>query len=421
MAQNIKLTKTNVDKIPSAEKGKQIDYYDSELPAFGIRVSATSKSYFVRKWINGKLSRVTLGRHGVISADTARKMAADATTEIRKGVDLNLEKSKAKTRSITFAKAFEQFLETRNGLKPKTVAMYSDHVDRLLVTWKKKPIAEITCDMVARRHSGISDANGKATANSAMRTFRAIYNFARSVTGNVIPENPAHRLSQTKQWNKIERRRTFIKPHLLQPWFNAVTDLKNPVVSGHLLLLVFTGLRKNEALNLKWSDVDLQDKSFTIVNTKNGQPHILPMSGFLYDLFVDLKKYKVNEYVFPGVQDDSHLKDPRRNFLHITLHTMLSLNDVSSENELKAKALANPDSIVPGIEFTQHDLRRTFITVAESLDISYAALKRLLNHSDGSDVTGGYLQITTDRLRDPMERISKRLLELMKPSGDEIL
>jgi hypothetical protein len=53
------------------------------------------------------------------------------------------------------------------------------------------------------------------------------------------------------------------------------------------------------------------------------------------------------------------------------------------------------------------------IIVAESLDISYAALKRLLNHSDGNDVTGGYLQITTDRLREPMERISTKLLELM--------
>jgi integrase len=60
-----------------------------------------------------------------------------------------------------------------------------------------------------------------------------------------------------------------------------------------------------------------------------------------------------------------------------------------------------------------HDLRRTFITVSESLDIPYAALKKLLNHSDGNDVTGGYLQITTDRLRDPMERISKKLMALM--------
>ena len=60
MAEKTKLTKTIVDKIPFAEKGKQIDYYDLELPAFGVRVSATSKTYFVRKWINGKLTRVCL-------------------------------------------------------------------------------------------------------------------------------------------------------------------------------------------------------------------------------------------------------------------------------------------------------------------------------------------------------------------------
>lgn len=413
MAQNIKLTKTTVEKIPFSDKGKQVDYYDSELPAFGIRVSATSKSYFVRKWINGKLSRVTLGRHGVIGADNARKMAADATTELRKGVDINQERAKAKIRGVSLAKAFEQLLKTRTGMKPKTVSMYSDHVNRLLASWEKKPIAEITSDMVAKRHSEISVENGKATANSAMRTFRAIYNFTRAVSENAIPENPVHRLSQTKQWNKIERRRTFIKPHLLKPWYDAVIELKNPVVSCHLLLLIYTGLRKNEALTMKWMDVDMKDKSFTITNTKNGLPHTLPMSGFIYDLFVQLQKARMNEYVFPGVQAESHLKDPRRNFEHITNHTLLALNDVKTVKELEAKALVNTDSIVPGIEFTQHDLRRTFITVAESLDISYAALKRLLNHSDGSDVTGGYLQITTDRLRDPMERISNRLLDLM--------
>lgn len=96
--------------------------------------------------------------------------------------------------------------------------------------------------------------------------------------------------------------------------------------------------------------------------------------------------------------------------------------DVKTIEELQAKKLENADSMVSGIEFTQHDLRRTFITVAESLDISYAALKKLLNHSDGSDVTGGYLQITTDRLRAPMERVSNRLTELMtgKPVVTEI-
>ena len=38
-----------------------------------------------------------------------------------------------------------------------------------------------------------------------------------------------------------------------------------------------------------------------------------------------------------------------------------------------------------GVKFTLHDLRRTFITVAESLDIPHYALKRLLNHRGGGD------------------------------------
>lgn len=58
-----------------------------------------------------------------------------------------------------------------------------------------------------------------------------------------------------------------------------------------------------------------------------------------------------------------------------------------------------------------HDLRRTFATVAESLDIPSYALKARLNHKGGSDVTSGYLVITTERLRTPMEKIEDFVLK----------
>ncbi len=54
------------------------------------------------------------------------------------------------------------------------------------------------------------------------------------------------------------------------------------------------------------------------------------------------------------------------------------------------------------INFTVHDLRRTFITTAESLDIPVYALKRLLNHKMANDVTAGYIVIDVERLRKPM-------------------
>ncbi len=51
------------------------------------------------------------------------------------------------------------------------------------------------------------------------------------------------------------------------------------------------------------------------------------------------------------------------------------------------------------IRFTVHDLRRTLITIAEGLDISAYALKRLMNHRINGDVTAGYIMTDVERLR----------------------
>jgi len=413
MPDKLKLTKTTVDRLPFSEKGKQVDYYDIELPSFGIRVSATSKTYFIRKWINGKLSRVTIGRNNVISADAARKMAADVSTEIRKGVDVNKEKAIGKLRGMTLSDAFKDFLEARQSLKSSTLEYYTYVIEKLFADWATTPIAEITKDMIARRHKTLSTNSGPAAANGAMRTFRTVYNFARTLTDNAIPENPVQRLSQTRQWCKIERRKTFIRPHELKSWYESVQMIDNAVIRDFLLLTVFTGIRKTEGLTLKWASVDLRDKSFTITDTKNGLPHTLPVSTYLYGLFQQLQKFRTNEYVFPGTGKAGHLVETRKQIAIVEKQSRFIMNEVLNQAELDIKNELNPDSVLNGVSFTLHDLRRTFITVAESLDIPYAALKKLLNHSDGNDVTGGYLQITTDRLRVPMERISSKLMELM--------
>jgi integrase len=64
-----------------------------------------------------------------------------------------------------------------------------------------------------------------------------------------------------------------------------------------------------------------------------------------------------------------------------------------------------------GIDFTLHDLRRTFSTIAESLDIPAYAIKRLLNHKMPSDVTAGYIVMDVERLREPMQKITDYILK----------
>jgi len=66
-----------------------------------------------------------------------------------------------------------------------------------------------------------------------------------------------------------------------------------------------------------------------------------------------------------------------------------------------------------GVSVTAHDCRRTFATVAESIDVSSMTLKRLLNHRTGAgDVTAGYVIANPERLRSAMQRIEDRVLEL---------
>ena len=57
-------------------------------------------------------------------------------------------------------------------------------------------------------------------------------------------------------------------------------------------------------------------------------------------------------------------------------------------------------------------LRRTFITVAEALDISPYAIKALVNHALGTSVTEGYIQMSVERLRAPVQQVSDRIKAL---------
>ncbi|MGS2718747.1 tyrosine-type recombinase/integrase [Eionea flava] len=161
--------------------------------------------------------------------------------------------------------------------------------------------------------------------------------------------------------------------------------LSNEVSWDYLRFLLFTGLRKMEAASMMWSQVDFKQKAFTIANTKNREPYILPLTDYLYNLLEFRKKHNQSQWVFPSPQDsEEHLKGPRGSVAMVS------------------KSLNAP--------FTLHDLRRTFITIAERLDIPAYALKQLLNHRNPNDVTAGYIISDVSRIREPMEKISSFII-----------
>ena len=391
----MRLNKTNIGKLPTPANG-QTFYRDDLLPGFGLRVMASGvKSFIVEKRIDGKNRRKTIGRADVITPEQARKEAQKFLGKVASGVNPIAERKDHDARLITLEEVFEDYLVVRSNLKASTVHDYRRNMNSTFKDWQGRPLASISKDAIAARHAKYSERS-PARADNAFRLLRALFNFAEaqyedSDGNSLFPVNPVGRLSKTRAWNNVARRQTMIKRSQLPLWFDAVLTLKSDTtlpgagaVADWLVLLILTGLRRSEGMGLQWRDVDFKERTLTIPDTKNRDPLTLPLSDFVFDLLVARADITESEYVFPGEGKTGHLEEPRRQ-----IHKVIDQS---------------------GVRFTPHDLRRTFVTVAESLDISQFAIKRLVNHRVRDDVTAGYVVFDIDRLREPMQRITDTIL-----------
>ena len=380
-----KLNRTTIDSLEPPKAGYKL-VWDSELPNFGIRITAGgSRSYIVQRRVNGKERRLTIGKSAVLTPEQARNQARKLLGQIAEGKDPIAERATSKAQAVTLKEAFEAYLEARHNLKPNTIHDMKVAM-RDLGTWQSKAITAISPDMVVRKHTELGERS-EARANLTMRYLRAILNFAaekytdsKGIT--VLPINPVRKLSKMKAWFRVDRRKTFIQVHDLKPWMQAVLAFEKDSASDYLMLILLTGLRRSEGLGLKWADVDLKGLTLTVHDTKNHESHTLPLSDYLADLLTRRLETAKDELVF------STGKRPLSNLRFI----MEAVQTNSS------------------VQFCVHDLRRTFATAADALDIPAYAVKALMNHKTTGDVTAGYVQVTTERLRAPMQKITDYFL-----------
>ena len=339
------------------------------------------------------------------------------------GKDVNARKKASQGESITLNQAFNHFLEKRD-LKDKTISDYRRVIDTTLKSWNRKRIIDITRNMVEKKHSQIKkDAEenyvqrcknrnykptkeeitkrGGAYGNLCMRCLRSVLNFSAGQYEDgegkpLIKDNPVSIITQTKTWYRVDRRQTIIKPHQLFLWFDTVNKLNGDLVKDYLILLLFTGLRRQEAMRLEWDQVDLKANTLTVFDTKNRKPLTLPLGPFILKMLKGRNNNATeSKFVFPSTGKTGHLVESKYQTTEVTKNS--------------------------GIKFCLHDLRRVFINTAESLDISSYAVKQLINHSMSSDVTSGYMVSDPERLRRPMEKIETQLLRLCRKDKAKVI
>lgn len=386
-----------VRDLPLTESGQKF-VFDAKLPGFGVRIGTRSKAYFVEGRVKGRTRRVTIGRTNALKLRVARDLGKVELAAMAGGVDRNKEKAEERASTMTLGEALNLYLKD-NDLKESTATENRRLIAGDFSDWLDKDVKGLTPTMVVRRFDKITERS-PSVANHACWVLRAVMNYARVVTKTdagefTLPPNPSDRLTDLNRWHKAKARTGKLTKDQFPLFFEALEAANNPDFADFMELLVRAGLRRNEAASLLWTDVDFESETFTIRAevSKNGKALTLPTSKQILAL-LDRRREATPE----GLQvfGDAKRFDPRK-----------------SLNKLREAV---------GSDLTYHDLRRTFLSVAEEQAVPYSLLKKLGNHSAGNDVTLKHYANTIEHetLRPYMQKVNDQIDRLGRIDNPEL-
>lgn len=384
-ARKEKLTKTVVNGLPLPGEGERAYWvWDTEIPGFMLAVSKSSKTFAVRRRLNGRQRYVTIGSAAAWTVEEARKQARAIIADMDRGTDHNAEKAKAKVQGITLREAVTSYVEDNAKLKPRTRKEYVEVLERNLSDWMSKPLDTISPDMVRKRYAALAE-RAPTQGDLTFRVFRAVFNGANALMeeagADPLP-NPCRILSRRKVWKPLVRKEGVIPVDRLGDWWQATEGMGDRLVADAFRFMLLTGWRKSEVLGLRWRDVNMKAKTVTARDTKNGTHHTLPMGEWLFRMIEARRQHAAHhDYVFQS--DKGRLSNLR--------YFQQDVMDAT------------------GLWVTPHDLRRTFASLAADL-FPELLVKKLMNHVTGNNVTLGYIIKSASDLRAPMQTIEDTIL-----------
>ena len=348
------LTKRIVDRL--AVDDKDALFWDRELPGFGLRVYPSgAKVYVVQTRCAGRSKRVTVGRHGDVSPDQARKEAARIIARIKAGEAPIPLAPKAHPTMVELAERYQRE-HVAMRCRPATVAHYGIMLAKHIVP----ALGEIKVAEVERKHilAFQYELREKPTvANRALDMLIKMFNLAEAWELRPPGKNPCRFVRRYKVQPQHERFLTSEELHRLGCALDAAPAER--LASRHgaaaIRLLVLTGCRRNEILGLRWEDVDFEAGELRLRDTKTGA-RVVPLTPPAAEVLEDLPRVPGNPWVIPGKKRGTHQRN---------------IND--SWDRIRRRAG------LAGVRL--HDLRHSFASRALAMGESLSMIAKLLGHT----------------------------------------
>lgn len=429
-----KLTKATLDKLAVTESGGRSLLFDSELAGFGIRVTPGAKTFFVQYRAGTGRSapkrRFSLGQYGALTLSQARLLAKGVLADVAKGLDPAANRNASNDAPTVSAFGTDYLAEVASRLKRTTAAEYgrlwAKHV--LPAMGSHRLIAVIPAD-VARLHRSM-----RSTPYNANRVLAVLGSFfAYAERQGVRPKhtNPAHEIEPYREHSRerfltpaevarlgesLTRAETtgLPVPETLRRQKRGISSSRrakltgrkrgtykrrdepvrlqpaNPFAVAAIRFLLLTGWREQEALSLRWSDLNLERGTATLPDTKTGRSQRV-IGAPVRLLLSDLPRIAGSPFVFPGAIPGRPLATVTRVWL-ATRHRA-KLDDVRL-----------------------HDLRHSFASASASSGGSLLLIGKLLGHRNTS-TTAKYAHLLDDPIREAADTASNTLSDWLDGKG----
>lgn len=408
-----KLTKKVVD----AATPREVKYYVwcSELPGFGLRVFPSGKRVYYADYRTkaGTRRRMSLGAHGKLTTEEARKLAIVTLGDVIRGEDPAEERA-TRRGSMTVAELCDAYLIAaqkgrvmgKGGQAKKASTIYTDkgrverHIKPLL---GRRLVADLTTQDVQRFVHDVQDGKtadvvktglrGKAVveggSGAATRTaglLGGILSYA--VSERVITTNPA--IGVKRPAGKKRTRR--LSPDEYTALGTALVEAEEGSLErwqalAGVRLLALTGCRLGEIVKLRWSEIDRAESCLRLEDTKEGAS-VRPISKAAMLILDGLQRVPGSVYVLPAARGGQG--------------PFVSLDDALERIVNRA-----------GLEsVSAHTLRHSFASTAGDLGYSDSTIGAMLGHA-GHGVTSRYIHHLDAVLLAAADRVAMQIAGAM--------
>jgi integrase len=338
-----------------------------------------SKSWAVRYRFRGQPRKMTIGKVEAVPLAAARKAATAALLEVSQGRDPCSDKKAALAASqeaaelraadsveALAARFIAQHVETKN--RPNTIRQVKQiFAVEILPRWKHLTVHDITKRHVVALIDAIAE-DRPTLANRARAVIGKWYNWmiARDVVRTLSPVAGVERPAPENP-----RERVLTEAEISALW--RACGLLGSDFATLVKLLLLTGQRRNEIAFMRWSEIDIEKRLWTLpsARSKNKKQHTIPLSRQVWKI---IEGRKSGDLVL----------------------------DVKSLSRSKAAL----DALARIPHWTLHDCRRTCVTQMAEIGIAPHIIEATVNHIGGhkAGIAGVYNRAEyADEKRDALQ------------------